>query len=283
MAHKPVGWYPVSTKTARLSLPLPQIRSMRRSRYLRHLLHSLPSGVELYLFDPQGLVHRITRGCMERLDPTHDHAARHQFHRFIDDGQFTRYFVGHATTSDANPTNATAKLGIVRPHSAFTPHAHGAEHFVLSLGYASCGLYDVHEDRVVDVRLFPGTLLHIPPLVPHSFNNRATDPLLLLVTNTGMGVDHADYAITAAQAEERAGDMSAVVDHDLHHTSQSGATAGAERVDYLRLAAALRRLEREMPDAPMHRGMTWREQIAQRLRRLAWLLEGGGCAPREDE
>lgn len=243
---------------------------MRRASYLHQLLHMLPAGVELYLFDPQGTVSRLSRGCLERLDPTHGDTSRHQFHRFIDDGQFTRYLVGHATTSDTDPTNATAKLGIVRPHSAFTPHAHGAEHFVLSLGYASCGLYDVHEERVVDVRLFPGTLLHIPPLVPHSFNNRAADPLLLLVNNTSMGVDHADYAITAAQAEERANHSGVAIAHDVHDVMQSEATREARGIDYTQLAAALRKLEQEMPNAPLHRTMTWREQIAQRLRALAW-------------
>ncbi|MGQ9928635.1 MAG: hypothetical protein ACUVS4_17430, partial [Chloroflexaceae bacterium] len=55
----------------------------------------------------------------------------------IDSGQYTRYLIGTAATSDNNPANATFKLGFVGSHSAFIPHAHGAEHFVLSMGILS--------------------------------------------------------------------------------------------------------------------------------------------------
>jgi hypothetical protein len=72
--------------------------------------------------------------------------------RFIDDGQLAHYVVGDARTSPDRPSNATCKLGVVAPHSAFTPHAHGGEHFVLSLGHASCGLFDERRDTSVDLR-----------------------------------------------------------------------------------------------------------------------------------
>ncbi|MGB9632111.1 MAG: cupin domain-containing protein [Chloroflexaceae bacterium] len=174
--------------------------------------------------------------------------------RFIDSGQYTQYLIGSAATSDHNPANATFKLGFVRPHSAFTPHAHGAEHFVLSMGYASCGLYDHERATVAHVRLIPGSLLYIPALMPHSFNNRADSPLPLVIANTGMGIDHDDYAITAAMAEERA---------------RSGDETAA------RLVAALRQLEVEMAADRLHVEVSWRERIALLLRRLAGVLEGG--------
>ncbi|WP_329064082.1 hypothetical protein [Streptomyces sp. NBC_01429] len=59
-----------------------------------------------------------------------------EFLRFIDAGQFAHYLVGDAHTSPERPSSATFKLGVVGPGSAFTPHAHGGEHIVLSLGHA---------------------------------------------------------------------------------------------------------------------------------------------------
>ncbi|MFQ3631118.1 cupin domain-containing protein [Roseiflexus sp.] len=192
---------------------------------------------------------------MRRLDPTRRAEDCVDMLRFIDNGQYTRYLIGSAATSDHNPANATFKLGFVRPHSAFTPHAHGAEHFVLSMGYASCGLYDHERATVAHVRLIPGSMLYIPALMPHSFNNRADSPLPLVIANTGMGIDHDDYAITAAMAEERArgGDETAA-----------------------RLVTALRQLEAEMAVDRLHSDVSWRERMAMLLRRLAGILEGGG-------
>ncbi|MEU3985811.1 cupin domain-containing protein [Streptomyces sp. NPDC026672] len=187
--------------------------------------------------------------------------------RFIDDGQFAHYLVGDAATSPERPSNATVKLGIVGPRSAFTPHAHGGEHFVLSLGHAACGLYDGERDTVVEVPLVPGELIRIPQMMPHSFANRATTPLTILAANTGYGIDHEDYAVTAPEAERRGTDAA------------DPATTGGVRTDtlavtdYLRLAAALRDIER----AQRLRGpgtTTVRERLAARLRRLAQALEG---------
>ena len=156
--------------------------------------------------------------------------------------------MGDAATSPQRPSNATYKLGVVQPHSAFTPHAHGGEHFVLSLGYASCGLYDVGAESTVRVALTPGTLIRIPALMPHSFGNRAGSELLILAANTGFGIDHEDYAITAADAEAR---------------------GTATDADFPRLAKALRALEAANDPGPM----TLRERIANRLRRAAHRLE----------
>jgi hypothetical protein len=186
----------------------------------------LPAGVEVYSFPVDGDV-----GRLDNLLP------------FIDPGQAARYFVGDATTSPQRPSNATYKLGIVRPHSAFTPHAHGGEHFVLSLGYAACGLYDERTGSPVVARLAPGTLIRIPALMPHSFANRAGTPLLILAANTGYGIDHEDYAITADAAEQRMSD----------------------ELDYPAMAKALRALE----NAAEPPALTWRERVAYRLRRIA--------------
>jgi hypothetical protein len=193
-------------------------------------VYSLPAG---------GAAVRRAAGAASELDG---------FLPFIDPGQRARYFIGDANTSPERPSNATYKLGVVRPHSAFTPHAHGGEHFVLSLGYAACGLYDPATEAAVRVDLTPGTLIRIPAMLPHSFANRAGTPLLILAVNTGYGIDHEDYAITAAVAEQR------------------GAAAGA---DFPALAKALRTLEASAEAV----SLTWRERAAARLRRLATRLE----------
>ncbi|MEF3275086.1 MAG: cupin domain-containing protein [Chloroflexus sp.] len=213
----------------------------------------LPAGATLYVFEADGVVYAVSKGRIQRLDPTRRAEDCGEMLRFIDQGQYTKYLIGSAMTSDQNPTNATYKLGFVRPHSAFTPHAHGAEHFVLSMGYASCGLYDDERGTVAHVRLIPGSLLYIPALMPHSFNNRADSPLPLVIANTGMGVDHEDYAITAAMAEERA---------------RQGDSAAA------RMLTALRQLEAEMAVEQLHATLSWRERLAMLLRRLANVLEG---------
>jgi hypothetical protein len=96
----------------------------------------LPPGVELYRLGVDGSVTVSDRDTSRALGPDRE------FLPFIDDGQFARYFIGDAKTSPERPSNATYKLGVVAPRTAFTPHAHGGEHFVLSLGHAACGLYD---------------------------------------------------------------------------------------------------------------------------------------------
>ncbi len=263
---------------------------MHTARYTRQLQQVLPAGAEVYLFDPAGTIHILTRSNLQLLDPLQCAADRSAFLRFIDEGHFARYFIGSAATSEQNPTNATGKVGMMRPHSAFTPHAHGTEHFVLSLGYASCGLYDQQTEQVVNVRLLPGTLLRIPQMMPHSFNNRAADPLHLVIANTGMGLEHEEYAITADQAERYARQPAVappvpvlaghdhVHHHDHTHTHMhieptEALHHAAHDVDYTELARALRRLEQEMPRATLHTTLTWRERIAAMLRKLAWTLE----------
>jgi hypothetical protein len=207
-------------------------------------MQALPPGVEIFSLAAHGVA-RLRSGR-----ETSDLLRAGDLLRFIDDGQAARYFIGHRGTSPQQPSNATFKLGIVRPHSAFTPHAHGGEHFVFSLGYASCGVYDRQREIVVDVPLPPGAMIRIPAMLPHSFANRAGRPLLVLAANTGFGIDHEDYAITAAEAERRA-------------------VAPGSDEDYPALAKALRGLEAGTPD-----GLSWRDRAAAALRRLAVRLEG---------
>jgi hypothetical protein len=218
-------------------------------------MRALPPGVEVYSFTADGEALLVNR------DGTADLGSANDLLRFIDDGQAARYFIGDQATSPLRPSNATYKLGIVRGHSAFTPHAHRGEHFVLSLGFAACGLYHPDRQAVLDVRLPPGTMIRIPAMLPHSFANRAGRPLLVLAANTGYGIDHDDYAITAVEAERRA----------------TAEPAAGPAEDYPALAKALRALEHGALEhgasgqgAP---GLTRRERAAAALRRLATRLE----------
>jgi len=206
---------------------------------------SLPSGVELYALTADGTAVRSAgTGRGDLLDGD-------GLLPFIDSGQQARYLIGDRCTSPERPSNATYKLGVVRPHSAFTPHAHGGEHFVLSLGYASCGVYDEQRQTAVGVRLTPGVMIRIPAMLPHSFANRSAGRLLILAANTGFGIDHEDYAITAEEAERRA------------------ATA-ATGPGYPALAKALR----AVGSAPPPGVMSLRERMARDARRIAVRLEG---------
>ncbi|MFJ4988656.1 cupin domain-containing protein [Streptomyces sp. NPDC088732] len=223
----------------------------------------LPRGVRLYRPRSDGAVVLTDRDGSRELGPGRDLLP------FIDDGQFAHYLVGDAATSPERPSNATVKLGIVGPRSAFTPHAHGGEHFVLSLGYAACGLYDSERAATCEVLLTPGELIRIPEMMPHSFGNRDTTPLTILAANTGYGIDHEDYAITAAEAERRAADPS----HGTATLPPGTRTGTLARTDYRVLAGALRDIERAQrshgPGAT-----TRRERLAARLRGLARGLEG---------
>ncbi|MET7420170.1 hypothetical protein [Dactylosporangium sp. NPDC005555] len=208
----------------------------------------LPAGVEVYALTADGtalLTSGTGRGDL--LDPG-------ELLPFIDQGQFARYLIGDALTSPERPSNATYKLGLMRGHSAFTPHAHGGEHFVLSLGYAACGLYDEERQAAVSVRLTPGVMIRIPALLPHSFANRGDGRLLILAANSGFGIDHEDYAITAEEAERRA----------------AAEPADGGGLDYPALAKALR----AVGERPAPGGMSWRERAARTARRLAVRLEG---------
>ncbi|WEV29515.1 cupin domain-containing protein [Streptomyces sp. 71268] len=231
-------------------------------RLVRRLAGRLPGGVELYGLLPGGGIVFADRDGARELGP------EREFLRFIDDGQFAHYLVGDAATSPERPSNATVKLGVVGPRSAFTPHAHGGEHFVLSLGHAACGLYDADRAQVTQVPLVPGVMIRIPEMMPHSFANRGSAPLTILAANTGYGIDHEDYAITAREAERRSAAALAeagVADGPLSTVPRAG-------TDFAALAAALRDIE----GAQRLRGTgttTVRERLATRMRRIASALE----------
>ncbi|MFE2943489.1 cupin domain-containing protein [Streptomyces sp. NPDC059255] len=268
-------------------------------RGMARLARGLPCGVEVFHLRPDGRVLFADREGARELGPSEE------FLRFIDDGQFAHYLVGDARTSPERPSNATYKLGVVGPRSAFTPHAHGGEHIVLSLGHASCGVYDPVRRRVTEVRLFPGAMIRIPEMMPHSFANRGARPLNILAANTGFGIDHEDYAITADEAERRAaGEGAAGVaesegvegGHGLSTAGRvptdgrlstdgrgptDGRIATADRVsaagrvstDYGILAAALRDIERVQRVGGVGT-VSARERLAAGLRRAAAVLEG---------
>ncbi|WP_299531568.1 cupin domain-containing protein [uncultured Streptomyces sp.] len=228
---------------------------------------TLPHGVEIYHLRPDG---RVVVGDRHR---EHELGPAGELLRFIDDGQFAHYLVGDAATSPERPSNATVKLGVVRPRSAFTPHAHGGEHFVLSLGHAACGLYDAERGTTAEVPLSPGMLIRIPEMMPHSFANRGGLPLTILTANTGFGIDHEDYAITAADARRRAGESGPAEGAAEGPEGRSPvATAAPPTTDFLTLAAALESIEERQRTAGIAR-TTVRERLAARLRRVATALE----------
>ncbi|MFE3827155.1 cupin domain-containing protein [Streptomyces sp. NPDC059092] len=253
----------------------PGVRGMAR------LARGLPYGVEVFHLRPDGRVLFADREGARELGPSEE------FLRFIDDGQFAHYLVGDARTSPERPSNATFKLGVVGPRSAFTPHAHGGEHIVLSLGHASCGLYDPVRRRVAEVRLFPGAMIRIPEMMPHSFANRGAQPLNILAANTGFGIDHEDYAITADEAERRAAGAGAGAEVPVEvevgggpATSGQGSAVGRVSsavgqvaADYGKLAAALREIE-GLQRAGGVGAVGARERLAAGLRRAAAVLEG---------
>ncbi|WP_405984970.1 cupin domain-containing protein [Streptomyces sp. NBC_00872] len=235
-------------------------------RGMARLARELPYGVELFQLGSEGSVLFADRDGARELGP------REEFLPFIDDGQFAHYLVGDARTSPERPSNATVKLGVVGPRSAFTPHAHGGEHFVLSLGHASCGLWDAPRGRVTEIPLVPGGMIRIPEMMPHSFANRGTRPLNILAANTGFGIDHEDYAITADEAERRATDDVVRGGRRGLGTAARIGTVARIGTDFGLLAAALRDIER----AQRLRGVgttTARERLAAGLRRIAAALE----------
>jgi hypothetical protein len=158
----------------------------------------LPDGVELYRLGADGANTLGTGDSRRRLD------REPGLLRFIDDGQRAHYLIGAPDSGPQRPSHATVKIGVVAPHSAFSPHVHGAEHVVLSLGHASCTLVD--GGRPVRLALTPGCLLRIPAMLPHAFGNRAGEPLLIVAANTGLGIADADYAVLADEARRRAAD-----------------------------------------------------------------------------
>jgi hypothetical protein len=214
--------------------PVP-IPALRRGR-------ALPAGVELYRLGADGAIALRTPDAERRLD------RDPELLRFIDDGQRAHYLIGEPDSGPRRPSQATVKIGVVAPHTAFRPHVHGAEHVVLSLGYASCTLTD--GGRLVELALTPGWLVRIPAMLPHAFGNRAGEPLLIVAANTGLGIADEDYAVVADEARRRA--------------------AGGDRF-WADVAAELDVLAAAGPGR-----LRLRERAARRLRALAERLDGAG-------
>ena len=163
---------------------------------MTHDPDGLPDGVELYTFDAGGeVVVRDERGARS-LGPGGDLLP------FIDDGQFARYFIGDAQDLARAAEQRHVQAGRGRPaQRVHAARARAASTSSSSLGHASCGLYDAERGRVAALRLAPGT--HGPHPGACCRTRSATGParpLLILAANTGFGIDHEDYAITAAQA-----------------------------------------------------------------------------------
>jgi hypothetical protein len=209
---------------------------------LRGRRRALPEGVELYRLGADGAIALRTGDGRRRLD------REPGLLRFIDDGQRAHYLIGEPESGPRRPSHATVKIGVVAPHSAFSPHVHGAEHVVLSLGHASCTL--VEGGRPALLALTPGCLVRIPAMLPHAFGNRAGEPLLIVAANTGLGIADDDYAVLADEARRRAA---------------AGAPHWAEVAAELDVLA----------DADPGR-LRWRERAARRLRALAERLDGAG-------
>ncbi len=161
----------------------------------------LPGGSLLYQIACSGEVWIAGRGKVLKLSKETQEFTE-DFHLFVNEGNQAYYFLGNVDTSEEHPQNATVKLGITEPHKNFVPHAHGVRHFVKSQGFSGCILYDVEKKKAVTVKLIPGSILDIAPMVAHSFYNRSGVPLVTLIANAGLGLHSDKYAITKEQAEK---------------------------------------------------------------------------------
>lgn len=83
---------------------------MPATTYLEHLKRILPFGATLYHFDPDGVAYAVSRDCIRRLDPTRRAEDCADMLRFIDSGQYTRYLIGSAATSDNHPAHADVEM-----------------------------------------------------------------------------------------------------------------------------------------------------------------------------
>lgn len=179
-------------------------------------------------------------------------------HTFINAGNTAHYLIGTPDTSQKNPANATVKVMMMEPHNHFIPHSHGTEHFIYCQGYAGCLLYFEETKRVFPVFLKPGMLIYLTPMVPHAFFNRVGERFMALVSNTGLGINHEEYAITA----EKAGTLA----EEQSDESQKAYYRGMQK--------ELQKIEQFYPSFDIPGSLSLREKVGRSLYRLAEYVSG---------
>lgn len=226
---------------------------MSEPNYFEKYVH-LPEGARLYQTMPDGSVYMTGDGRVHKLDHKDPDIDRLLL-PFINEGNEAYYLVGAADTGPDKPQNATAKIGFTAGHKAFVPHAHGARHYVKCEGYGGCVLFDRERDCPLPVYLPPGSLIEIPEMVSHTFFNRSADALVTLIVNTGLGIDHDQYAITLAEATRRL----------------RNSFFGESELE--RLVKELTALGEFMEKARPEHAIRFRDKAAKLLRRIAALLD----------
>jgi mannose-6-phosphate isomerase-like protein (cupin superfamily) len=212
----------------------------------------LPHGCKLYQLSVtgkmfvagEGKVQEVSRGTQEYAN---------QLHVFINPGNLAYYLLGNPETSEQNPNNATAKVGITDPHHHFIPHAHGVEHYVFSQGFSGCLLFNHAEQKAFPIKLLPGSLIYISAMIPHSFYNRSDVPLITLIANGGLGIHHEKYAVTKELAE----------------ASLQKENDPEKRAELTDLSQALGSIEEYFVSAHPERDLSLNERVARKLYRLA--------------
>jgi hypothetical protein len=213
---------------------------------------NLPHGCKLYQLSVTGKMFVATNGKVEEVSRgTQEYAD--QLHVFINPGNLAYYLLGTPETSEKNPNNATAKIGITDPHHHFIPHAHGVEHYVFSQGFSGCLLFDHAQKKALAIKLLPGSLVYISAMIPHSFYNRTDVPLITLIANGGLGIHHEKYAITKKVAEEL-----------LQKESEP-----SSKEELAELSNALGSIEELFITTHPEHDMSMNEKISQKLYRLA--------------
>lgn len=221
---------------------------------------TLPDDARLYQITTTGRIFVAGNNSVEELRKDNPAFAAN-IHQFINAGNLAHYLLGSPQTNADNPQNATFKLGMTDPQHAFTPHAHGARHFVTAMGHSGCILFDKGQQTTVPIKLLPGSMIDIPGGLPHAFYNRSKEPLVIVVANAGLGIEHEDYAVTREMALQRLRELS---------PDQS-------RSELEELATALERIEADFNAAQPNLDISVDERLARALYKLAEKLNMGGA------
>jgi len=213
-------------------------------------LGTLPEGVQVYYPDFNGTI------FVKEGDSIKQHSGDEspELLPFLNEGNFAHYLIGGPDSGPTDPSFATTKLGITAAHHSFVPHAHGAKHFVLSQGNAGCVVFDRRDKTPKEIALPMRSLVVIPEQMSHSFFNKSSRPLSFLVSNTGLGIYHEEYAITLEVARSRIKE----VDYDP---------------DLPRIIAELESLGKYMLARRPQNSENLRSRVSMLLHRLASILE----------